>query len=383
MVCKLNKSLYGLKQAGRQWYSKIDHTFLSLGFRRLESDHCIYVYHISNIVMYIALYVDDLLIFSNNTPMMKSVKSKLSELYHMKDLGEAKYILGMQISRDRSNSTISLRQTAYIESLVERFGQSQCKNTYTPMDNGSKLSKADAPQNDEEKLSMRSVPYQSAVGAIMYCMLGTRPDIAYAITALSQYNSNYGAAHWNAVKRVIRYLNTTKNHALVYGGNNRHTQSGPGLFGYCDADWGNHLDDRRSFSGYSFIMAGGAVSWSAKKQSTVALSTMEAEYMAATEAAKEAMWWRNFLRELGVEINQPTIICCDNQGAIQLAKNPALHPRSKHIDIRHHFIREVVANKIVELKYISTEIMGADILTKAVPRNRHQQLIKRLGVMQA
>jgi hypothetical protein len=196
LVCKLQKSLYGLKQAGRAWNPKIDSTLLSLSFTRLESDHCIYVYHDGRVVIFIVLYVDDLMLVSNSLSRLVALKHRLAQLYQMKDLGEAEYILGIQIARDRARRTLHISQTGYIKTILERFSMAGCKPASTPMDCGTKLSKADCPVNDIEKDAVKAIPYQSAIGAIMYCMLGTRPDIAFAITALSQYSSNYGTKHW-------------------------------------------------------------------------------------------------------------------------------------------------------------------------------------------
>jgi hypothetical protein len=381
MVCKLQKSLYGLKQASRAWYEKIDGTMLSMSFKKSEADHCVYVHQIGNTVVYVALYVDDLLIFSNNMAKMKAVKDQLSSLYHMKDLGEAQYVLGIQITRDRHKHTLSLCQTAYIENILKRYNMAECSPETTPLNAGLRLSKADGPKTDEEREEMRTIPYQSAVGAIMYCMLGTRPDIAFAITALSQFNTCYGKCHWKAVKRLLRYLNATKHYKLTYGDKrNLVSSDGPGFIGYCDADWANNSDDRRSYTGYAFMLAGGAISWQAKKQNTVALSSMEAEYMSATRAAQEAVWWRSFFNGIGVDASKPIALLCDNKGAIDLAKNPEYHARSKHIDTRHHFIRERVADKSIHIEYINTDVMVADILTKALPRVKHESLTKLLGL---
>ena len=379
LVCKLKKSLYGLKQASRQWYAKMDQTLSSLSFRRLDSDNCTYVYQDKHdVVMYICLFVDDLLMFSNSLTRLNTLKKRLSSLYKMKDLGEAEYILGMQIQRDRKKGTLSICQTGYIKNVVQKYGLGEAKPVYTPLDSGLKLSKKDAPTTEEEKLRMAKVPYQSAIGAVMYCMLGSRPDIAYAITVLSQFSSNPGWQHWIALKRLIRYLNTTRDYKLTYTSKNR--SEGPCLYGYSDADWGNNVDDRRSYTGYLFVLAGGAVSWQAKKQQTVALSTMEAEYMAATQAVQEALWWRSFLMELGMKVSGETILLSDSKGAIDLAKNPEFHPRSKHIDIKHHFIREQIADKSVKMDHIGTEIMAADILTKPLGRMRHHSLLKFFGI---
>jgi hypothetical protein len=378
LVCKLQKSLYGLKQAGRQWNSKIDSTLLSLSFTRLEADHCIYVYQDGQVVIFIILYVDDLILISNALSRLVALKRSLSQLYQMKDLGEAEYILGIQIVRDRANRTLHISQTGYIKTILERFGMADCKPASTPMDCGRKLSKADCPVTDTEREAVKVIPYQSAVGAIMYCMLGTRPDIAFAITALSQYSSNYGTKHWTAVKHLLRYLQGTQDYKLTYG--LKKGDGDPVLFGYCDSDWGNDIDDRRSYTGYAFILAGGAVSWQSKKQPTTALSSVEAEYMAATQATKEAIWWRTLLSELGLVISGSTVLITDSKGSIDLAKNPEHHARTKHIDIRHHFIREKVADGTVKMSFVGTEHMGADILTKPLAKTRHHSLLKLLGI---
>ena len=382
LVCKLNKSLYGLKQAGRAWYAKIDATLVEQGFKRSEADHCIYFKQMivddKPVIFYISVYVDDFLLFSNSVSKMNELKKTLARLYEMKDLGEAEYILGIQIERDRPHRRISICQTGYIQTLLEKFNMTGCKTAYTPLEPGTKLSKADAPSNPIEKEAMKAIPYQSAVGAIMYCMLGTRPDIAFAITALSQFCSNYGRTHWEAVKRVLRYLSTTQHYKLTYGGTQ--SRNGPLFFGYCDADWGNDPDDRRSFTGYSFLINGGAVSWQSKKQPTTALSSVEAEYMSATQAVKEATWWRTFFSEININVENPIQILTDSKGSIALAKNPEHHSRTKHIDIRHHFIREQVASKAVEMVFVGTASMGADVLTKPIGKTLHHRMIKLLGL---
>jgi hypothetical protein len=219
--------------------------------------------------------------------------------------------------------------------------------------------------------------YQSAVGALMYAMLGTRPDLAFAVASLSQFSSNPGQPHWDAIKHVLRYMRGTTDYRLTYGG-----RAGASLLfdGYCDSDWGSSKDDRRSVTGYTFMLGGGAVSWQSKKQPTVALSSVEAEYMAACQAAREALWWQKLLHELGVARHPTTVIHSDSQGSIALSKNPEHHARSNHIDIRHHFIREQVAANHISLQYMPTEDMLADVMTKPLSRDQHNTLIKRLGI---
>jgi hypothetical protein len=217
----------------------------------------------------------------------------------------------------------------------------------------------------------------------MYAMLGTRPDIAFAVASLSQFSSNPGQTHWAAVKHVLRYLRGTIDYKLTYGSTPHADTTGsqlPALHGFCDSDWGADRDDRRSVTGYVFMLGGGAVSWQSKKQHTVALSSVEAEYMASTQATKEALWWRTFLIELGMPDTLTTVIHSDSQGSIALSKNPEHHARSKHIDIRHHFVREQVAAGTVALQYVSTNDMIADVLTKALSKMQHTRLINAMGV---
>ena len=379
LVCKLQRTLYGLKQAGRSWNQKIDDTLQELGFTVLKSDSCLYVYGKISVVIFIALYVDDLLLASTSKPALTRLKADLVRKFSMKDLGEAQYMLGLQIQRNRTARTLSISQGEYVRHILARFGMWDSKPVHTPLEISAKLTKADCPGTDATPDVAFTRLYQSAVGAIMYAMLGTRPDIAFAVTALSQFNSNPGQAHWIAVKHVMRYLRGTVDYQLTYGASGT-TAISPVVYGYSDSDWGSNTDDRRSVTGYVFLLGGGAVSWQARKQTTVALSSVEAEYMAATQSTKEAMWWRSTLSELGVDLEGPTVIHSDSQGSIALTKNPEHHARSKHIDIRHHFVREQVAVGTIAVDYVPTEEMVADVLTKALPRDKHHKLINMMGV---
>ena len=378
LVCKLNRSLYGLKQAGRSWYCKIDACFDELHLSRTYADNCIYYLDKDGVIIIVAVYVDDLLIFSNSMRMLLNLKAELSKRFEMKDLGEVHFCLGIQVIRNREQRTIRISQTKYIEDILKRFGMLECKPIGTPLDVNNRLSKDMSPSSAQEMEDMKGVPYQSAVGSLMYAMLGTRPDIAYAVGAVSQYCSNPGRQHWMAVKRIFRYLKGTVNHAIEY--------KAGGLIGYSDADWAGSLDDRRSTTGYVFLLAGGSVSWSSKKQPTVALSTVEAEYMALSQATKEGIWIRRFLSEVGIGIGigatltDPTVICSDNQGSIALAKNSVYHARTKHIDIRHHFIREKVQDGDVKVVYCETGKMIADALTKGLPKEKHDCFSDRMGL---
>ncbi len=295
----------------------------------------------------------------------------------MKDLGETKFILGIQVERNRKERTLCINQSEYIKKVLKRYNMNDCKKIDTPLNASIKLSKQDSPKTEKEKLCMSKFPYQSAVGAIMYAMLGTRPDIAFSITALSQFSSNPGYSHWMALKHLLRYLKGTINYKIKYDGS-----LGSSIVGYCDSDWGNGIDDRRSITGYVFTIAGGAVSWQSKKQPTVALSSVEAEYMASSHAAREALSWKSFLYGLGYHdiLKTPLTIYSDSQGSIALTKNPEHHSRTKHIDVQHHFIRELVLNQKIVYEYKPTDVMVADMLTKVIGRDQHKHLVNMIGI---
>jgi hypothetical protein len=380
LVCKLHKSLYGLKQSGRQWYEKIHGTFTKMGFQSSHADACVYYLHQDAEVVYIALYVDDLLLLSSSLQRLLNIKKTLAASYEMKDLGEVRHILGIQVHRDRQARVLSIDQSAYIKTIVTRFGMWESKPVMTPMDPGTKLSKAQCPATSDEKQAMDKVPYQACLGAIMYAMLGTRPDIAFAVTTLGQFASDPGQAHWLAMKRLLRYLRGTMDYKLRYGFANERSQLTQAIIGYSDSNYADDVDDRKSVGAYVFMLFGGAISWQAKKQSTVALSSTEAEYMAVTQAAKEALWWRAFMTSLGCPTLSPSTLYSDNLGCIALSKNPEYHSRTKHIDVKHHFVRQCVENGSLTLAFVGTTEMAADMLTKALSRDKHQHCMSLIGV---
>ena len=256
---------------------------------------------------------------------------------------------------------------------------SECSPVSTPLVAKDRLSASQSPSTPEEKSEYEAyangLKYLEIVGAVLYATQ-TRPDIQYAIGVLAQFGSNPGRPHLEALKRVLRYLKGTAHFSLRLGGANSDTD----LIGWTDSDWAQDIDSRRSVGGFVFEIAGGVVSWSSKKQPTVALSTVEAEYMAASNATKEAIWLRSLLEDLGFKQVAATIIYGDNQGCIALSRNPVAHSRAKHIDIRHHFIRERIANSEIDLRYCSTKEMLADIFTKQLPRETFEKFRSALGV---
>lgn len=372
-VCKLKKALYGLKQSGRQWYKKLDSKLKEIGLNPITADPCVYLKRSGDGIIIVSLYVDDLIVATNDAKMFASLKSELASNFEMKDLGKLSYCLGIEFNQNKEKRTISMSQPKYIRDVLKQFKMEDCKTTSTPIDTSVKLSEEMCPKTPAEKEEVSKLPYQNLVGALMWLAVSTRPDIAHAVSLLSQYNTNYGQQHWVAAKRVLRYLKGTLNYGLVYRG------TGESLAGYADADWASNIDDRRSFTGFAFVMANAAISWECRKQRTVALSSTEAEYMALSDSSKEAVHLRSFLGEVMGEL-QTTIIFNDNQGAGQLTRNPVFHKRTKHVDIRHHFIKELVEKGEVRINYIPTAEMPADVLTKGLATSKHERCVETLGM---
>ncbi|KAJ9547714.1 hypothetical protein OSB04_020257 [Centaurea solstitialis] len=365
-VCKLLKSIYGLKQASRSWNLHFDERIKEFGFAKSEFEPCVYTKFSGSIVTFLVLYVDDILLIGNDVPTLRSVKSWLSRCFQMKDLGEATYILGIKIYRNRSKRLIGLSQSTYIDKILKRFRMDESKKGFIPMQHGIVLSKTQCPVSSQDQDKMKSVPYASAIGSIMYAMLCTRPDVAYSVSVTSRYQQNPGEPHWVAVKNILKYLRRTKDLFLVFGG----SEDEISVNGYSDASFQTDIDDFRSQSGYVFTLNGGAISWKSSKQDTIADSTTEAEYIAASDAAKEAVWLRNFLSDLRVvaSISRPIDIFCDNSGAVAQAKEPREHHKSRHVLRKYHLIREIIGRGDVRICKIPTEENVADPLTKPLAR---------------
>ncbi|CAL1397307.1 unnamed protein product [Linum trigynum] len=365
-VCRLRKSLYGLKQAPRQWYKKFESVMGEQGYMKTTSDHCIFVKKFSDgDFIILLLYVDDMLIDGQNVSKINDLKKELSKSFAMKDLGLAKQILGVRIIRDRGAKKIWFSQEKYIEKVLQRFNMDNAKAVSCPLANHFTLTSKQSPSIEKEKAEMDKIPYASAVGSLMYAMVCTRPDIAHAVGVVSRFLSKPGKEHWEAVKWILRYLRGSSKMSLCFG------DGEPVLVGYTNANMAGDVDSRRSTSGYLITLSGGAISWQSRLQKCVALSTTEAEYIAATEACKEMIWMKKFLNELGFLQEQPQLFC-DSQSDIHLAKNASFHARSKHIDVRYHWIRDVLEMKQLQLEKIHTDENGSDMCTKTLPREKFE-----------
>ena len=289
-VCKLQRSIYGLKQVSRSWNLHFDEVIKEFGFVQNKEEACIYKKLSGSSVSFLVLYVDEILLIGNDVNLLNIVKEYLNNKFSMKDLGEAAYILGIKIYTDRSRRLLTLSQSTYLKKVLKRFKMEDSKRGLLPSHKGDRLSKAQCPATAIEREEMAGIPYASAIGSIMYAMLSTRPDVALALSLVSRFQANPGRKHWIAVKNILKYLRRTKDMCLVYGGDKE-----LGVMGYVDASFDTDPDDSRSQTGYVFKVNGGAVCWKSCKQPVVAQSTMEAEYVTAAEAANDVVWLRKYV----------------------------------------------------------------------------------------
>lgn len=298
-VCKLKKALYGLKQAANVWHKTLRDVFHELGFSACGADQCMFVKSTDAGYIYVCLYVDDMLIGAKQPSDIRGVKDAMQAFFRIKQLGAAKFILGMEILYDPSAKTLHVKQAHYIRELIERFNQVDAKSVDNPSEVGLKLSKEHAPTTLDEIAEMRNTPFRSLIGCLLYVASCTRPDNAYAVCRLSRFPENPGHLHWKAAIRILRYLKATANHGITYSGANQAARNT--IVAYSDADWGSDVDGRRSVSGVLLTMNGGPVVFEAKYQKTVALSSAEAEYMALSLCTQEVLWVRALLQDLGID----------------------------------------------------------------------------------
>ena len=377
-VLRLKKGLYSLKQAGRVWYLEMLRVFMKeLGFARSAIDHLVFYHRDGDAHVIVAVATDDMAVTSKHAIDAEKFKSDIRKFWEITDKGPISWFLGFQIKRDQKAKTISINQRAYIEGMVGKFRLTSAKLVLTPMEPGAQFSIDQCLSTINQTARMQGVPYSEAIGSVLWPVMVSWPDAAYAVGVLLQYIQNPGPAHWEGVKRVINYLGSTKDLWLTFGG-----QKETIVEGYFDADWAGQKH-QHSISGFSFHYGVGAVFWSSKKQHVIALSSTEAEYVAQTHAAKEAMWIRSFISEIQGGGREPLTILCDNQGAIALAKDNKYHAHTKHIDLCYHFIREAVKDGKISVKYIPIDENVSDIFTKALPKPKFQQFVELLGLRDA
>jgi hypothetical protein len=342
-VCRLRKALYGLKQAGRQWYKKLCELLVDrMGLTRCAADPAVFYLFDGDLGVIIGIHVDDSFILTNSKAACAAVKREIGAHYEITDLGPVRWLLGFEIRRDRAARRITMSQSAYIDALAERFHLTQTRSRTVPL----------SPHVDlyASAEAVDAGPYAQLTGSLMYTAIGTRPDVAYPVSLLARFMSAPTHIHLDAAEDVLRYLISTKSLVLTFG------LDDTGLTAHSDSDHASQ-PDRHSISGNIFLYDGAAIAWSSRKQPLIALSSTEAEYIAAAGAARKITWLRSIIGELGHLPPSPTPLYCDNQSAIALAKSGLMNARTKHIDLRYHYVRDAIESGRISLSYVHTSAL--------------------------
>ena len=361
LVYKLKKSLYGLKQSANNWKSVLCDFFTMQDCKQSQYDQCVYIYDSNGGRIIYVVWVDDIIIAASSSMLMEMGKNNLKKRFKMKDLGPISKFLGIRFTH-HANGSVSIDQTQYLLNILQKFGMDNCKPRSTPCE-----LKADSYYNEDDQTVIDEPGYRAIVGSLIYAMTCTRPDLSWIVSKLSQHLSRPTEGDWTLLKQVLRYLKGTVDLKMNFSKTNSELQ----LVGYSDADWASSVEDRRSTTGYYFQLnsEGPAISWKSRKQQTVALSTCEAEYMALCETSQEALYLSCVFRDLSGNVNEsPTQIYGDNQGSLDLVRNPVKHNKSKHIDIKYHFIRDLCTTNKINLSHVRTDDNIADIMTKSLPK---------------
>ena len=367
LVCRLKKSLYGLKQSPRAWFDRFTRTLTDNGYLQCQADHTLFVKgEFRGKMAILIVYVDDIILTGDDSEEILRLKKVLATEFEIKDLGTLKYFLGMEVARSQEGIVISQRK--YILDLLNETGFLGCKPVDTPMDSTKKMNRS------KESILVDKGRYQRLVGKLIY-LSHTRPDIAYSVSVVSQYMNNPTEDHLDAVNRILRYLKMTPGLGLIF----RKSKSREVEI-YTDASWAGEQTDRRSTTGYCSYVWGNLVTWRSKKQAVVSRSSAESEYRALALGICEGMWLQRLLRELKVEVQVSALMFTDSQAAISIAKNPVHHDRTKHIEIDRHFISEKVNTGVIQLSYIPTRQQIADVFTKALPRITFDEINSKLGL---
>lgn len=365
-VCRLRKSLYGLRQAPRCWFAKLLTALTKYGFLQSPYDHSLFAYHKGSVHLTVLVYVDDLVLGGNDSTAIQVFKNYLSKCFHMKDLGRLKFFLGIEVARNPSG--ICLTQRKYALDIISEAGLLGAKPAGTPIEQNHHLALADgADMADRAR-------YRRLVGRLIYLTI-TRPELSYSVHILAQFMQKPKLAHWDAALRVVRYLKSNPGQGILLS-----STSSLSLSAYCDADWASCPLTRRSLTAYFVFLGDSPISWKTKKQPTVSRSSAEAEYRSIAATTCELKWLRGLLSTFGIVQPSPMRISCDSQSALHLAQNPIFHERTKHIEVDCHFIRDEISRGTILPIYVSTTHQIADILTKALSKRSFDTLLGKLGI---
>ncbi|KAA8899039.1 hypothetical protein TRICI_006407 [Trichomonascus ciferrii] len=357
-VCRLKKSLYGLKQAPLCWYKVVKKALMDMGFEVNNAENGIYSKRTGGKFVAVGLFVDDLLCIANNAKVLQDTKTQLKKRFKIKDLGSISKFLGVRIKQDPKSKAVTMDHEQYINGLLKEFDLTEAKTSPCPSWTGMNIDDC-----DNSPLLSDGSQYRSLVGKLLWV------DIAFEVSHLSRYLSCPRECHWTAAKHVLRYLKGSKSWAIQYSKQPAFT-----ITGYSDADWASDKNTRKSTTGYVFMLAGGPISWRSSRQPSVTLSSAETEFVALSEAVKEALWLKLVARELGLKLAENFAIYEDNTACINISKNPVLHHRTKHIDTRYKFVRENVQANVVEVRQVESENNIADMFTKGLKKVQFARL---------
>ena len=376
-VCLLLKSLYGLKQAPRCWNKKFTSFLEEFKLKATDADPCVFVSTGKEKKIILALYVDDGICCCSDREVLDKLVKALKTAFEIM-VGDCSCFVGIEIKRNRTKRQMFLSQETYARKILNKYNMSDAHAISVPADPHVKLCKDMHPRQDEGLEDMNNFPYRAAIGHLMYLMTCTRPDLAYAVSTLSQFMVKPNILHWRAVQRVLRYLKGTTGYGITFmQGNKKHV-----LSGFSDSDFAGDIDERKSTSGYVFLLNNGPVTWRSRRQRMTAISSTEAEYVSCSESSREAVWLRRLLSNIGFDQDEATVIHVDNMSAISLVKNPSHHSRTKHIDTHFNLVRQYHQRKFVDIHYVPTEEQVADILTMAVTPGQFSKLRTMMGINQ-
>ena len=369
-VFKLNKAIYGLKQSPRAWYHKLSNTLMERGFKRSEADHTLFTITSQEGIVVILVYVDDIIISGNDKVGIQDTKSFLKSVFDIKDLGELKYFLGIEVCRSKEGLFISQRK--YTLDLLNEVGKLGSRPVASPLEVDFQVNREGEKGNEPYEDASQ---YRRLVGKLIYLTI-TRPDICYSVNQVSQHMQAPTVHHWNMVNRILKYLKGAPGQG-IWMGCNKNTE----LVGYCDADYAGDHGDRRSTTGYCTFIGGNLVTWKSKKQKVVSMSSAESEYRAMRKLTTELIWLKALLKDLGVESSKPITMHCDNQAAIHIASNSVFHERTKHIEVDCHKVREQVGLGVILPCYTESSEQLADIFTKAASPQVCDYIHSKLGLV--
>lgn len=367
-VLRLHKSLYGLKQAARAWNSVLHDTLISVGFKQSKADQCLYCLDVNNQVCYVIVHVDDMLFAASNQSIIDQLAAKITLKFELKDLGDVKHFLGIDVHRS-SDGMFSISQENYISKVAQSTGLEDAKAQKFPIDPGYY-------RLEDENVLPENNEYRKIIGMLLYVSTNTRPDISASVCILAQKVEKPRELDLTEAKRIITYLHSTKSLRLHLNEN----MDSVTLKAFSDANWAEDRVTRKSNTGLICLVNGGTVAWSSRKQDVVSISTTEAEFYALAETAKEVQWILQILKDFNITIIEPIIIETDNQSCIKMIENEKFSNRTKHIDVRYHYLKDLVHNKKLQLKYCPTEINVADMLTKPLAGSKIKALRELAGL---